>query len=270
MIEELIHYLGAKTNSKCVRRLGYVYETAALQVRHRRCLTAWQPHIKATQQALIAAASKIETRGTVLIVGAGCVQDLPISQLLAQFERLVLIDIVFTYQARRLARCWPGRVECCYHDVTGVIDWLAKHRCLSPPDRLASRGPLNLAMPDLVWVASVNCLTQLPILPVRWLHRFGVDESDLEHFFRTLIQAHLSGLKNLQVPVCLISEVEEQHLDRNGQVIEIIDHRPLLRDFQKNAACISGWNWNLHPPGELPNGRSETRRVEAWSYKATK
>jgi hypothetical protein len=270
MIEELIHYLSAQTNSQGARRLGYVYEAAALQVRHRRCLTAWQTHIKATQQALIAAASRIETGGTALIVGAGCVQDLPISNLLAQFERLVLVDIVFTYQARRLASSWPGRVECCYLDVTGVVDWLAKRRCLPPPDRLASRDPLNQAIPDLVWVASVNCLTQLPILPVRWLHRFGVDESALEGFLRALIQAHLNWLKNWQVPVCLITEVEEQHLDQNGQVIDIIDHRSLLRDFQQNATRISGWNWTLHPPGELPNGWSETREVEAWSYETKK
>lgn len=264
MIEEFIHYLGAKTKSHGARRLGYVYETAALQVRHRRCRTAWQPHIQATQQALIAASTRINTKGTALIIGGGALQDLPISHLLTQFERLVLVDIVFTYQARRLASRWSGRVECCYHDVTGVIDGLAQHQCLPSLDRLTSFSLPDQTIPDLVWVASVNCLTQLPILPVRWLHRLGADESDLENFFRSLIQAHLNGLKNCQVPVCLITEVEEQHLDQNGHAVEIIDHRPLLQDFQQNASCLSGWNWHLQPPGELPNGRSETRTVEAW------
>lgn len=266
MIEEFIHYLGAKTKSQAARRLGYVYETAALQARHRRCRTAWQPHIQATQQALIAASTRIDTKGTALIVGGGSLQDLPISHLLTKFQRLVLVDIVFTYQTRRFASRWPSRVECCYHDVTGAIDGLAQHQCLPSLDRLTSFSLPDQTLSDLAWVASVNCLTQLPILPVKWLHRLGVNESDLECIFRLLILAHLNGLKNCQVPVCLITEVEEQHLDQNGQAVEVIDHRPLLQSFQQNASCLSSWNWHLQPPGELPNGRSETRTVEAWCY----
>jgi hypothetical protein len=269
MIEECIYYLAAKTKSYGARRLGYVYEAAALQSKHRRFRTEWRPHINATRQALLAASADINIRGSVLIVGGGITEDLPITELLAGFECIILVDIVFTSEARCLARRWPGRVVCCYYDVTGVIDWVAKYRCLPRADqRIAFHLPDD-DMPPICWVASINCLTQLPILPVRWLHQFGINDHDLEMFFRALIQDHLSWLMDWQVQVCLITEVEEQHFDQNGSLIDSINHRPLLSAFQEQAACLSSWNWNLHPPGALSKHYSETRTVEAWSHLAT-
>lgn len=264
MLEELLYYLGAATRSQGARRLGYVYEVAALQVRHRRCRTAWQSHIRATHQALLTASSSVNVGGVALIIGGGTVTDLPISQLLSRFERLVLVDIVFTYQARRLAKRWPGRVICCYHDVTGVVDWLTTCSSLPLSYNLPLASPLNIDIADIAWVASVNCLTQLPILPIEWLRRFGANEAALDEFFRGLIHAHLDWLADWPVRVCLITEVEEQHLDGNGFVTAIVDYRPLLDAFQQNADFLSGWRWHLHPCGELPDGCSETRTVEAW------
>jgi hypothetical protein len=265
MIEELLHYLGARTKSQGARRLGHVYEVAALQARHSRCRSAWQSHIQETHQALLMASSNIDPGGVALIIGGGTVADLPISQLLTRFERLVLVDIVFTFQARRLARRWPGRVVCCYYDVTGCVDWLATQKCLPPFENLNRSSQLNEYIPDIAWVASVNCLTQLPILPLEWLRRWGVDESALDNFFHGLIQAHLHWLADWPAQVCLITEVEEQHFDRNGHVSNIVDHRPLLQDFQQKSIFVSGWTWTLHPFGELPNRCSESRTVEAWS-----
>ncbi len=265
MIEELVYYLGAKTQSPAARRLGYVYETAALQAKHRRYRTAWRPHLHATRQALLAAAN-IDTRGTALILGGGIVQDLPVSELLERFECIILLDIVFTYQARRLAQRWPDRILCCYYDVTGVIDSLAKYRCLPPIERLSAFQQPNAKMPPVCWVASVNCLTQLPILPVRWLQHCGIEDRSLDEFYRALIQDHLNWLMGWQVRTCLITEVEEQHFDRNGSLIGSVDHRPLLQDFQQKADCLSRWTWHLHPRGALSSRHSETRTVEALSY----
>ncbi|QSB02195.1 hypothetical protein JWZ98_04335 [Methylomonas sp. EFPC1] len=169
MLEEFWHYLGVRTASREARLLGYAREMAALQVRHRRCRQAWRPHIQATQQALLSAAQLLgDTGGAALIIGGGSAHDLPIAELLQHFDQLVLLDIAFTYPSRRLAKYWSNRVFCHPHDATGIVDWLAQHRQI-PPAALV-RNPIA---PELAvkprWVASVNCLTQLPLLPLDWL-----------------------------------------------------------------------------------------------------
>ena len=265
MLEEYFHYLGVRTSGRGARLLGYAHEAAALQVRHRRCRAAWQSHIQATHKALLTAAHALPNAGgTALIIGGGNVHDLPVRQLLNCFEQIVLLDIAFAYSTRRLAARWPGRVVCCLHDVTSVVDWLAKHRKL-PPEILFSTPELPAFSPHPRWVASVNCLSQLPLLPIDWLYDHDVNQAELEWFGQKLIQAHLNWLRAWQTPVCLITEIEDQRFNRHNVVEEVIDYRPLLREFLQPARRVAGWTWRLKPPGELSDGGWENRSVEAYS-----
>jgi len=264
MLEECFHYLGVRTTGRGARLLGYAHEAAALQARHRRCRASWRPHVEATHKALlVGAASLPNPGGTALIVGGGIAQDLPMAQLLTHFERIILLDIAFAYPTRRLAVRWPERVFCCLHDVTGVVDWLAKHRRL-PQSTMLNPPQLPDLLPRPDWVASVNCLTQIPLLPIDWLHDQGEDDGKLESFGRALMEAHLQWLSAWQSPVCLITEIEEQHFGQSGELIATIDYRPLLQAFLANAKCLADWAWCLNPPGETADGSWETRSVAAY------
>ncbi|ATG91484.1 hypothetical protein MKLM6_3293 [Methylomonas koyamae] len=263
MIAEFIHYLGTRTNPGA-RRLGYAGEAAALEARHRRCREAWLPHLAATRAALLRAAELAHPNsGDALLVGGGSVHDLPLAELMDRFDRIVLLDIAFGVEARRLAKRWPKRLRLCRHDVTGIVDWLAKHRSL-PPAELLSRPVLpQLDIPP-GWVASVNCLTQLPLLPLNYLAGRIVDESVLDAFGRALVQGHLHWLQAWRVPICLVTEVEDRQFDRDGVLTSGTDYRALLQGFTTDAARIGRWPWLIHPPGELADGRHESRIVEAW------
>lgn len=264
MIAEFIHYLATRTASTGARRLGYSSEAAALETRHRRCREAWMPHLAATRAALLRAADLARPNpACALLVGAGSVHDLPLAQLMDRFERIVLLDIAFGVEARRMTKRWPKRLHLCRHDVTGIVDWLARHRRLPPAEMLIRPVlPLLEIKPD--WVASVNCLTQLPLLPLNYLADKVSDESALEAFGRTLIQGHLRWLQAWRAPICLISEVEDRHFDRHGVLADSSDYRDLLQGFTAGAACVGRWPWQIHPPGELADGRHESRIVEAW------
>lgn len=270
MLEEFFYFLGVDTIGRGARMLGYRHEVAALQARHRHCRAAWQPHLQATRAALLKAADRDTTAGgTALLVGGGIAGDQPIEELLARFERIVLLDIAFAYPTRRLAARWPGRVFCHLHDVTGVVDWLARRRMLPPPSLLVEPH-----LPDLPfkpsWVASINCLSQLPLLPIDWLHDHGIGQHLLEQFGRALIHAHLNWLEAWQSPLCLITEIEDRTFDRHGVMLEQIDYRPLLRPFLESATLLDSWTWHLRPNGELPGGGGETRLVEAYRKSGVK
>lgn len=269
MLHELWHYLGTRTASRGAQQLGYAREAAALEVRHRRCRQAWQPHIQATRAALLAAADRLDDKGTALIIGGGVAHDLPLAELLARFQRIILLDIAFTRSTRRLALAWPDRVECCHWDVTGVIDWLAQHRGIPPAEIFETpKLPEFGFVPN--WVASVNCLTQLPLLPVDWLYRQSADERRLEEFARALIRAHLDWLNAWQAPWCLISEMDDSRHDANGDVVDSTDYRPLVAKLLEPACLKAFWTWCLHPPGELANGADEIRNVEVWECASVK
>jgi hypothetical protein len=263
MLEEFWHLLGVRTASREACLLGYRREMAALQARHRRCRDAWSPHLQATKDALLSAAQATGDQGGVaLIFGGGSTHDLPIVELLEHFEQIVLLDIAFTYQSRRLAKHWPNRVFCHLHDVTGIVDWLAQHRQIPPPALV-----LNPTLPQLPvkprWVASVNCLTQLPLLPLDWLTHSAAEPQQLEAFGRALILAHLKSLENWQTPVCLVTELDDQRHDRNGQ-LDQTDYRPILADYLQQTNQLASWNWTVNPPGELPHGAWESRTVAAY------
>jgi len=264
MITEFIHYLGTDTASLGARRLGYAGEAAALEARHYRCRRAWAAHLAATRGALLRAVDlALPDPACALLVGAGSVHDLPLAELMDRFERIVLLDIAFGVAARRLAARWPKRLYLCRHDVTGIVDWLANHKSLPPAERL-NRPALPQLDVKPSWVASVNCLIQLPLLPLNYLADKVSDESALETFGRALIQGHLRWLQAWHAPICLISEVEDRHFDRHGVLAGSSDYRELLQGITAGAACVGRWPWQIHPPGELADGRHEIRIVEAW------
>ncbi|AMK77791.1 MULTISPECIES: hypothetical protein [Methylomonas] len=263
MLEEFWHYLGVRTASREAFLLGYAREMAALQARQRRCRQAWSAHIQATKHALLNAARGLDNSGgAALIIGGGSAHDLPITELLQYFEQIVLLDIAFSYPTRRLAKRWPGRVLCLPHDVTGVVGWLAQHPRI-PLQELMMKPPVPELLVNPRWVASVNCLTQLPLLPLDWLANAGTESSQLEAFGRALILAHLNWLDSWQTPVCLITEIEDQRQGSNEQ-LDRTDYRPILADYLQQANQLASWNWLVNPPGELPGGVWESRTVAAY------
>jgi hypothetical protein len=117
-------------------------------------------------------------------------------------------------------------------------------------------------------MASVDCLTQLPLLPASWLLRKGESESSVENFGRALMEAHIEQLSAPGVPVCLIAELEDRRTGSRGRVLDRTDYRPWLLPPLENrqARAVAEWEWLTHPEGELRDGSSEIRTVSAWQW----
>lgn len=257
-----MYYLGCQC-SRQARRLGYAHEMAALQVRHRRCRAQWGPHLQATRQSLLLAAGRVQQAGDAIIIGGGSLQDIPVIELLAHFQRIYLLDVVFTWATRRIAKRFPGRIYCCHLDTTGVIAVIAQDPLFPVGDLvMASKQPQWPTRP--VWLASVNVLSQLPLLPASWLQQHGASEEALESLASELIGAHLQQLMHCGVSVCLITETQTRRYDRADRLITVTDGAQALKKFQANAQCLARWNWDVNPYGEMVQGLREASRVEAW------
>ncbi|MDP3290088.1 MAG: hypothetical protein Q8M64_17430, partial [Methyloversatilis sp.] len=171
-------------------------------------------------------------------------------QLLDCFERIDLVDVSFAPAAHDAARRYPGRVACVMQDVTGLIaDPLRDPRDATPP------------LPDDAWCASVNLLSQLPLLPCDALLQQGLAEPEVERRGRALQHAHVEALQKA-AHACLIIEYAQTHPLPGQADIELLPGLP-ERLAASGWLLHESWHWALNPPGETE--RPEGRAMQAWS-----
>ncbi len=227
-----------------LRRLGYLGEVIGTQSRHRRCRTAWAPHLENSRRAMLAAAEAVPARRKVTVLGSGLLLDVPLAELAATFGEVALVDVLHLKPARRAARRFSN-VRLIEADVTGIIAQL--------PDPEAVPPPADLPEGDADLVVSANLLTQLPFLPSRWLSRRADPEEAITAFARALMGEHLAALARLPGRVCLITEVEHRLCD-GGKTVSTFD--PLFGlDVGQPAA---EWLWDIAPRPEI-NRRHDIR-----------
>lgn len=244
------------------QRLGYRREAAALSVRHRRLRAHWADHLAHTRAALIESARACRTAPVApkraWIMGAGLLHDVPLTELLELFERIDLVDVTFSPAARAAARRYDGRVRCVMQDVSGMLAAPAREPLQAAPD-----------MPPDAWCASVNLLSQLPLLPCSALLRQGLPEDEVERRGRAMQQAHVVALRGA-AHACLIIEHAQTHVPKNAKnpPQTCLPDQLLLRGVPEQLAATgwtrgSCWHWSLNPAGEtdLPEGRA----MQAWS-----
>jgi hypothetical protein len=150
-------------------------------------------------------------------------------------------------------------VRCIDLDVTGFIE----HMEALSPERLELPPPKYfLDEPDIDWVASVNLLSQLPLLPVDWLRqRFPeLSEAMLEEWGTQVMRQHLDYLAAFAAPTCLLADMEQVIHTGNGEIIERIDFASRLR---LDDAAPEQWRWNIAPPGEIAPDIGSFHRVAA-------
>lgn len=259
MIAELIEW--ARLN--CAPELahyGYRREAAALRVRHRQSATDWAPHLQATREALLAGAQSAlhtpQPPRRAWLLGAGQLHDVPLQALLDRFEQVVLADLVFGPEARRAARRTPA-VKLLPLDVTGILASL--HTPTTLPDPYASPP----RFPDDAWVASINLLSQLPLLPCAWLLRHGGEPARVEQWGQSIMRAHVAALETA-THASLIAEIADLHVGGDEEaalpdsVLRAL-HRPGWR-------AASSWTWQLHPHARVRQALAPARRVQAWRY----
>lgn len=250
MIGEALAWL-ATPCPPLARRLGLLSESVAISARHRRCRTAWAPHLAASRAAILEAVGRTPVRRKVVVMGSGALFDVPLAELAAAFREVVLVDLVHPWRARRLAVRFPN-VTRVTDDVTGALD-----ACLA--GGLPRPRPFALLDdPEVDLAISLNLLSQLPLAPVRRLDG-RVAEAALAGFAQDLVRGHLADLERTRAATLLVADVERVVTDQAGRVLE---RTSLIADLPEPAADRSWW-WDIAPAPEADPETSERRRVVA-------
>lgn len=261
MLAELFTYL----TTPCpwyVRRMGYLYEAIAMRERHRRHRADWQQHIVNTRRCVLSVAEKCRNRDRAVVLGAGLLLDVPLSELASIFREVVLADIVFLPEIRRRITSY-GNVTLLQCDVTGIAELLFQNvqygRQVLPSDTTPYH-PVVDAGTGLV--VSLNLLSQLCVIPGRYAlkHIPTLHENHVSDWCRRITASHYAAMASMPGDVCLIADHEFAKYDRHGQVIE-------------KGSTIYGialpepddsWTWMVAPFKEESRYFSKELHVGAW------
>jgi hypothetical protein len=251
MLLEWAHYLTLPA-PRMHRRLGYVRESVSLMSRSRRCRKAWRPHLDAARAVIAQSFADLPQRRTALVLGSGLLDDVPLAALASAFEAVLLVDAVHPWATRREVRA-HANVRLATADLSGSADWL-----LGRADDLRDPLPAIAQGQSIDLVISANLLSQLPILPIAWCEeRRRTVPPDLG---QRIVASHLAGLSRLRTRICLVTDVEQVELDRDGEVVDRID---LLHGAQLPPPDRT-WDWELAPFGEAGRHTRLVHRVRAY------
>ena len=241
----------------------------------------WQPHLEQTRAAILQGAQRAPRRRKALLFGAGLLHDIPLRELSALFDEVLLADIVHTWPCR-LAAARFGNVRLVEMDVTGVVGDLARARTSSRRILPASLPQRFLADEDLDFTASVNLLSQLSWAPGHFLSSVR-SEAELQGLKAQLISAHLAYLEKLPGHTTLVTDttwrarpVEVQRKAgeySSGASLSEADTEIQSWDVLGGVALPEpdlAWDWEIAPAPERSSDTDFIARVHAyWDWKGS-
>lgn len=250
MFLEALTYL-ATPCSPIARRLGFPREMVSIISRHGRCRQAWAPHLARSRATVLQAIDRSGDRRRAVILGAGLGYDLPLAELAAGFEEVLLVDLVHG-PGIRLASWRDRRVRLVSHDVTECLeDLVAGREGVAEPARFLDDPAVDL-------VVSLNIASQLPTLPGLFVEGVaGQDEATADLIGRGLVEAHFRYLEKFTGAVCLIADIEREILGPDGMIVETLS---ALREASVPWVGET-WTWDIAPLGEEDPNYAVRNRV---------
>lgn len=250
-----------------LRRLGFLREQLAIGARYRRNRQSWDPHLRQSCAAVLAAANSCPTHQRALILGAGLLHDVPLAELAAQFQELILADILHLRRNRRQAASVSPKITCVSFDCTAAVTslWRAgnaiddqvaidlfRHASPSLPAELTGA-------PDLT--VSLNLASQLGYLPADWLiHGRSRPQGFSLSLRRAAALRHIEWLQGLPGIRLLVADRALVVRELDGSEAE---REAILSDSDLPLPDYA-WVWQLAPAPEWDKEHHLELEVGAW------
>ncbi len=245
-----------------VRHLGYLDEAKAMRKRYQRNRIAWEPHLDRTRSFVLSSAAKCRDRTKIIVLGSGILIDLPLQELSAMFEKVLLLDIVHLPTVRRQVKAYRN-VRLITHDVTNTSEKLHGN-VLRGIRELPNAAPQIPAFDHGTGlVVSLNILSQLWVIPREFaLSRMReLDAEAVAEWCRQLVESHYIFLRSLSCPVCLVADYAYLQHDRSGNIAS----RGSTIFGLVLPEPIDSWTWDIVPGGDK-QFLSKKLNVGAWNF----
>lgn len=253
MIGEALRYLLTPAG-RLPRRSGALAELIALQARARRCADAWAMHCQKTKAGILAHLPA-DPGGRVVVLGSGLLLDIPLKELAAHFDEVVLVDILHMPAVRRFCRGYKG-IRLVEIDISGLLEKVLGGAFRPEMNRPALPEQLQDLAATADYVVSSNLLSQLPLLPLRHLaHQPGWNDTALARLGADIVAGHIDLLASCRHWL-IVADLQRRYFVQ-GRLEESED----ALFGQALLGIRERWEWPVAPPGELPGGRHITHLV---------
>jgi hypothetical protein len=224
------------------------FDTASREVeaRHKRCASAWETHLHRTREVILAAADRAAGQRKALVLGAGLLHDIPLPELAARFDQVLLVDAFHSRACKIRASIFPN-VICLAADVTGTSTHLLQVR-RSGGALLRIEAALLEDDPDIDFTVSVNMLSQLGCAPAQLL-RASHSEAEIQAFQRHLIESHLAYLRRRGGHTALVTDYAWSRRPVGSTCAETLARWDVLHQTPLPETDHT-WEWRIAPAPE--------------------
>ncbi len=243
--------------------MKFISDQEGIMNRYLREKENWKAHLKNTREFIIDSFKNPSVK-TIALLGSGWLLDVPLEKLSKRFEKILLVDIHHPPQIRKKVAQYRN-VEVLETDITGggiKFIWDIKTRLQEKIDAAypLSFKPSALELsfePDAF--ISLNILNQLDILLIDYLKEKNsrITEDDYHDFRKTIQDFHLDWISGK--PGCLISDVEEENINKNGISTK---HKLIHSDLPKHFRSKQ-WTWDFDLSGNYHRQLQTKMKVQA-------
>lgn len=248
-----------------LNRLGYYNYQEGLIYRHLKQKEGWHSHLNNCRNYILKAVN-IAKPAKVTVLGSGWLLDFPLQEIVDMNIPVTLIDIVHPPEAVKQVSALRN-VEMIEDDITGglvheiwrktgSIPIFRKHKTLDDIKipRFRFKGDPGL-------VISLNILSQLDVLPVKYLKKkSSMQESQFTCFREEIQRKHIECLQKYSSVI--ITDTEEIFFNRSGEssvVKSIVSEIP-------EGNYKEEWTWDFDLKGSDYNQKRSILKVTAVLY----
>lgn len=227
MLFELIEYCLTPASSKA-KQSGYLYEAMAFQAKAKRNRKAWQSHWDNCHQQVNDFVSRHPSAKSLMILGSGCLFEIPKELVAQKIETLILVDQVFPLKVRKWAKKQKIKIQLIELDITQGL-------------------PKGLTA-DLI--LSSNLLSQLTLV------------EQTEDKKKEIEQRHLRDLQNLKRPCLLWTDV--QRVYKHKKTDQVVETEKTV--FSQLPDAQKSWSWQISPAPEFDRSIDVSLEVKCLSF----
>lgn len=248
------------------RQLGLLREHEDIAARHARVREAWASHLAESRRVVLEAAQRCTRRRRALVIGAGDCLDVPVAELAAIFDEVILADIVTSPEVRRWERRLRGKVRAVNWDASGALATLAAVRQTVAGHQAvelfaqADPGPPPGGEPD--FIVSANCISQLGLVPGHSLPAMENDKGLPDRCAKVAAKRHLDWLERQAGVRILLADAARYDISLEGKQLK----KETLHERFGLPKPAHTWRWDLAPIPEWSRDFHRVHDVGAWIW----
>jgi len=247
---------------RILHRLGYYSYLDGLIRRYPRQKGMWDSHLENSRRFILQAVERVKP-GKVTVLGSGWLLDFPLAEILEKGIGVTLVDIIHPPELKKQV-AGHANVTLVEEDVTGGLIGEVWEKAGRLPFYRKLRSPGDLNVPEFSagdnpgLIISLNILSQLDVLPVRFLRKKAdADEKEFNKLREKIHSAHIRFLqKHTSV---LITDYEEVTFGKDDEATT----EPTVLTPLPEGALREDWVWDFDLTGTDSYSRRSVLKVAA-------